>query len=202
METRSVIQRLFDFFESNRVRFTIILVLFLIIEDIVEGIRPFDIDSFQNLWGTLGLILVFSGVALRSWSAGVIHKGEKLAILGPYSTIRHPLYVGSLLMALGFCIIINDGENIWFVLIAGFLLYFPTIRKEEKELSQKFGKQWQSYIESTGMFFPKKIPANLSLNWSLNQWLKNREYRACATSLAALIVLELIHELQAFYLGT
>jgi len=200
MKTRSAIQHLFNFFECNRVRFTFILVVFLLIEDIAEGTRLHDIDSFQDLWGALGLILVLSGVALRSWAAGVVHKDEKLAVQGPYIIMRHPLYIGSLLMALGLCIIIGDNENIWFILIIGFLLYFPTIRKEEQELRQKFGKKWQSYIERTGIFFPKKIPTNVSANWSLSQWLKNREYRACATSLVALIALELIHELQIFYL--
>jgi protein-S-isoprenylcysteine O-methyltransferase Ste14 len=91
-----------------------------------------------------------------------------VAIQTPYSIVRHPLYVGSLLMALGSCIIINDDENIWFIPIAAFLLYFPNIRNEEQELRQKFGKKWQSHIERTGVFFPRKIPPNLSLNWSLN----------------------------------
>lgn len=196
METRSSIQRLSDFFVRNRIRLTTILVLLLIVEDILEGVRPRDLVSFQDLWGTSGLILVLLGISLRSWAAGAIHKGKKLATHGPYTITRHPLYIGSFLMMTGFSIIIGDNENIWFILIIFLLFYLPAIRNEELELRRKFREEWLSYAKRTSLFFPKKIPANILSNWSLTQWVKNREYRACAVSLIVLIMLGLIREFQ------
>ncbi len=192
------LHQLYHFLERNRVRLTTILVLLLIIEDIVEGVRPHDLDSLQDFYGLLGLTLVLAGVGIRSWAAGVIHKDTELATQGPYALTRHPLYVGSLLMAIGFCIIIADDENIVFVLLMGFALYFPTIRKEERELSRRFGERWQAYTERTGLLFPKRLPTNIVSAWSFEQWLKNREFRASAHSVLALLILELIHEFQAF----
>ncbi len=198
MKTPMSIQKLLDFFIHNRIRLITILVLLLLIEDILEGIHPHDIDSFRDPWGNTGLIFVLLGVFLRSWAAGTIHKNKKLADQGPYGIMRHPLYAGSFLMFIGFSIIIGDNENILFVLITFFLFYLPAIRKEERKLRRYFGREWFTYIERTSMFFPKKLPGNLLSNWSFTQWLKNHEYRACVSSLIALIILELIHEVHLY----
>ncbi len=196
MEAQLTIQRLSDFLASNRIRLTTGIVLFLILEDVLEGVRPRDLTSFQDLWGISGLILVLLGISLRSWAAGTIHKDRKLATYGPYTITRHPLYIGSFLMMVGFSIIIGDDENIWFVLIIFSLFYLPAIRKEELKLRRKFGEEWRSYVKRTSLLFPKKIPANILSRCSLEQWVKNREYRACAASLIILIALGLIRELQ------
>jgi hypothetical protein len=96
-------------------------------------------------------------------------------------------------MALGFCAIIGVAENIGIVLGVALIIYFPKVRQEEILLAQKFGEEWNRYVDHTAILFPKKIPQVRS-HWSLAQWLHNREYYAFATSLVALVILELIHE--------
>ena len=49
----------------------------------------------------LGFPLVLLGEAIRIWASGHIEKTKILATGGPYAHCRHPLYVGSLLIALG-----------------------------------------------------------------------------------------------------
>ena len=49
----------------------------------------------------LGLPLVVLGEAVRVWASGHIEKTKSLATGGPYAHSRNPLYVGSLLLALG-----------------------------------------------------------------------------------------------------
>ena len=49
----------------------------------------------------LGLPLALLGEALRLWASGHIEKTKALATGGPYAHTRNPLYVGSLLMAIG-----------------------------------------------------------------------------------------------------
>lgn len=195
MEPQSILQRTFSILLRNRIRLSFVIFALFLFEDIViEGVRPHDLDSFQDPWGFAGLLLVLGGVGLRSWAAGIIRKGKSLATTGPYSLTRHPLYVGSLLMGLGFCAIIGDEENIWLVLGIALMVYYPKIRHEELSLAKKFGEEWNKYAHRTSLLFPKRIPPNIRLNWSLAQWLRNREYRAFATSLVALVVLELMHE--------
>ncbi len=52
---------------------------------------------------SLGVGLAFSacGLALRAWAAGHLAKDQRLATSGPYSFTRNPLYLGTLITALG-----------------------------------------------------------------------------------------------------
>lgn len=185
------------FFDRNRIPLSFALVMIFMIEDIFGRVRPRDIDSLGDFWGLAGLLIVLIGVLLRSWAAGVIKKRDSLATTGPYALMRHPMYIGSFLMALGFCTILNDIDNILLVLIIIPVIYIPKIRQEELDLAKKFGKEWEGYKKRTSIFFPKRVPFELSSgsNWSLAQWARNREYQAFFTSFFALIALELYREL-------
>lgn len=185
------VKKFINFLVHNRVQLSLMIFLLLLFEDIFEGIRPNEIDNFHDHLGLIGLLLVLGGVALRSWAAGIIHKGDSLATTGPYALMRHPLYIGSLLMALGFSTIIGDDENIWFILGMATVIYLPKIRQEEFSLAKKFGEEWRIYCEHTSIFFPKSFPRDIHSNWSFAQCLCNREYYAFLISLFALVVLEL-----------
>ena len=52
----------------------------------------------------LGPIPIAAGEALRLWATGYLHKNDALTIAGPYAYLRHPLYLGTLLIAAGFLI--------------------------------------------------------------------------------------------------
>lgn len=173
-----------------RVRISVFVFLLLILEDMVDGIRPHDLMNLHDVKSVLGLTLVFAGLALRSWAAGTLHKWKQLTTDGLYGMIRHPLYVGSFLVMLGFCELIDDPENIYFVLGPFLVLYLLKIRSEERKLSQRFGHEWIAYANSTPRFFPRRLPRNVLPNWSLSQWLRNHEYRAAIASLLGLVAIE------------
>src|ERR1700736_4031230 len=45
-----------------------------------------------------------AGLLLRGWAAGHLAKNQSLAVSGPYAFTRNPLYLGTLLVALGLVI--------------------------------------------------------------------------------------------------
>ena len=47
----------------------------------------------------IGLVVALAGETLRIWAAGHIEKGREITRSGPYRYVRHPLYLGSSLMA-------------------------------------------------------------------------------------------------------
>ena len=57
-------------------------------------------------WGALGAgaILSAAGEILRVWAAGHLRKGQEVTTSGPYRFVRHPLYVGSAVMGVGFAV--------------------------------------------------------------------------------------------------
>ncbi|PIP39270.1 hypothetical protein CO110_05705 [Candidatus Desantisbacteria bacterium CG_4_9_14_3_um_filter_40_11] len=192
METQSIFHRIHNYLLRNRVSLSFIIFTFLLVKNIIERTRPHDISNFRDIWVVIGLLLIVTGNGLRSWAAGVINKGESLANTGPYCLTRHPLYVGSFLLAIGFCTIIGDQVNIWAVLGVALILYFPTIQKEESYLSGRFKEEWIEYIKHTAILFPKRISLDLRSNWSLGQWLHNKEYNAFISSVIALVILWLV----------
>src|SRR5689334_5828424 len=48
-----------------------------------------------------GLPVSLAGLALRAWAAGHLRKNQKLAKSGPYAFTRNPLYLGTLITAMG-----------------------------------------------------------------------------------------------------
>lgn len=105
-----------------------------------------------------GLPLLASGMAVRWWAAGCVRKARQVSTGGPYAHVRHPLYLGSFLMLLGFCGMLNQ-PILWMVLPVGFAgLYWGTVRKEERELAHKFGESYRSYARAVPRFLPRWMP--------------------------------------------
>ena len=71
----------------------------------------------------LGLIPTALGEGLRLWATGHLHKNDALTMTGPYAYLRHPLYLGTLLIATGF--VIMAAHPVALGLYAAFLIgYF------------------------------------------------------------------------------
>ncbi len=79
--------------------------------------------------------------------------GSKLVSKGVYGFIRHPIYTGIILGAIGLAINTNSLSR----LIIGFslwILFEFKARYEEKRLLEKF-PEYEAYMGKTGRFFPK-----------------------------------------------
>ncbi|MEX2316444.1 MAG: isoprenylcysteine carboxylmethyltransferase family protein [Pirellulales bacterium] len=174
-----------------RVRLTAILLSILIVEDLLEGIRPRSLFDFQNAFSMLGVVLVVSGVALRSWAAGTLHKITQLTTCGPYGVLRHPLYVGSLMTMLGICTLINDEENIWFVVGPILALYVFRAIQEERYMARRYPTQWHEYARQVPRFLPRRWPNDAFAFWSWDLWLRNREYRMVGAVSLGLIAMQM-----------
>jgi len=186
-------QKLLSFFVRRRVRITVAIFFVLIIEDVLERVEPRNLANVGDVMVVFGLGLVLTGLALRSWAAGTLHKRTQLTKSGPYGLVRHPLYIGSMGMMLGFCMLVNDTENIWFVLGPILVLYVYRAVQEEKSLSAQFADQWGAYAKSVPRFIPRQWPKEVFATWSLKQWIKNREYQAVSAVLIGLVALQAWH---------
>ena len=188
--TQTPWQRFLAFLVRYRVRITLIVFFALIAEDVVSGTKPHNPFHLGDLKSVLGLAVVLAGLALRSWAAGTLHKTAELTTGGPYALVRHPLYVGSFLMMVGFCLLIDDVENIWFVLGPFAFMFVVTLLKEERMLAKKFGERWQEYAGRVPRFLPYRLPTNVFAAWQGRQWLNNREYNAVAATAIGLIAVQ------------
>lgn len=135
-----------------------------------------------------GVALV--GLAIRAYAAGFLEKGRRLATGGPYVYTRNPLYLGSLLMGLGFAIA-GGSWLLGVAFLALFLLiYWPVMVREEDFLRQKFGEIYGRYAESVPLFFPRWRAASASgEKFRFERYRKNREFDVALGYLAGIIFL-------------
>lgn len=138
----------------------------------------------------LGLPLVLAGEAVRIWASGHIEKTKRLATGGPYAHCRHPLYVGSVLMALGVGV---ASSSLWVVLAVAvyFLAFFPSVMREETEfLAKKFPEEFASWSAEVPAFWPRATPGRPHA--SRFEWARvsrNREWRTVLALPAVAVLL-------------
>jgi protein-S-isoprenylcysteine O-methyltransferase Ste14 len=80
---------------------------------------------------------------------------RSLVVTGPYHYIRHPLYVAFFLFFIGAGLAVGA----WVISAAGaalfFLLMTVRLRKEERQLVERFGRSYLEYAARTPRFFPR-----------------------------------------------
>ncbi|MGD0110265.1 MAG: isoprenylcysteine carboxylmethyltransferase family protein [Armatimonadota bacterium] len=125
----------------------------------------------------IGTVLCVVGIAVRVWAAGVLEKGGGLCTDGPYRWVRHPLYFGSSMVALGLCVMANSLWG-WAVILPAFAaLYWAQAVYEEGRLRDEFGEDHERYARSVPMIVP--APPRVvgsGRAWQLARVVKNREH--------------------------
>lgn len=125
----------------------------------------------------IGTILIFGGELIRIWAAGHLQKNEVLTISGPYAYVKNPLYIGSILITAGFCVL---GDNIYLLTIALFMFCFHYIpykkRVEGDRLKRIFGKEYEDYDEKVPDYLPRRTPySDRKVPWSVKAFIENSE---------------------------
>ena len=120
-----------------------------------------------------GSIVAAVGALIRLWASGHVKKNKVLATDGPYAYVRHPLYVGNILILLGFSI----ASSLWwaYALMAFLILFYypPAISYEDAKLNRIFGEEWQNWSRNIHALIPTftNKAGSTSSEWSFKQSL-------------------------------
>ncbi|NWF93234.1 MAG: isoprenylcysteine carboxylmethyltransferase family protein [Syntrophaceae bacterium] len=125
----------------------------------------------------IGIILISIGEGIRIWAAGHLQKNERLTVTGPYAYVKNPLYIGSILITAGFCIL---ADNIYILAIATFMFCFHYIpykkRVEGDRLKKIFGERFEDYDQKVPDYIPRLTPySNEKASWRLKNFVENSE---------------------------
>jgi protein-S-isoprenylcysteine O-methyltransferase Ste14 len=111
-----------------------------------------------------GLLITAVGIAISVWArlslganwSGIVtvKAGHELIRKGLYRLIRHPIYTGILLGAIGTGLIQSQLRDLLGFLILYITFYFKA-KREESFLQQEFGSSFTEHQQTTGMFWPK-----------------------------------------------
>jgi len=114
--------------------------------------------------GWLGLALMLGGLAMRYWAAKTLGElytrtlqvieGQKIVDRAPYNVIRHPGYLGTLLMEIGAGLAVTNWVVLLAVVVIGITSRAYRIGAEEKMLEASFGEEYKIYSDKTWKLVP------------------------------------------------
>ncbi len=112
----------------------------------------------------IGSILTWVGIGLaiwaryhlaEYWSARItIKQDHQLIRTGPYARLRHPIYSGIILAAIGSAVVIDQWRCVLGVCLV-LMGYCIKARKEETMLTQQFGDAFREHQKQTGFLIPR-----------------------------------------------
>lgn len=128
------------------------VVLYLLLAGPPPLLPPWALE----LGEVLGLVLLATAAFGRLWCLLFVagRKNEEVVRDGPYSIVRNPLYVFSLLGAVGFGLAV---ENPLLALVLGIVFigyYHFVISGEESFLSASFGESYRAYLREVPRWIP------------------------------------------------
>lgn len=119
----------------------------------------------------LGIPVVLLGEGIRLWGVhhiGVISRtrSDRLGPLidsGPFSLVRNPLYLGNILLWLGFTLAARLLLLVPVVLVVLALEYHAIVRWEEQLLTARIGEPYRRYMRTVPRWLPRlAAPAQLT----------------------------------------
>jgi protein-S-isoprenylcysteine O-methyltransferase Ste14 len=144
-------QKIFSYRSYTPIPFLIVMLIF----------------AEPTLWSLLiGFLIALVGELIRFWGVGYAGGetrttgpvgGSKLVTNGPYAYVRNPLYLGNMLMYLGFGVMSMALFPYFQIigLIYFFVQYYLIVTLEEDYLSRAFPDEYALYIKHVPRFIPR-----------------------------------------------
>lgn len=111
------------------------------------GIIFFGIGVFLRYWGILHLKAQFTRHV-------TVQQGDGIVSTGPYRRLRHPLYTGLLLIAIGMALFF---QSIIAAILGGALVGWALVRRmdgEEDLLIKEFGEEYREWMKRRARLIP------------------------------------------------
>jgi len=149
----------------------------------------------------LGLVPIALGEGLRMWATTQLHKNDALTTTGPYAYLRNPLYLGTLLIALGFALVADTmlAYAVLGVVLLGYFAYYMPYKNriEGARLESLYGDAYRRYATAVPSLLPRLHPyvplgsdTSSAPDWRL-RFRDNNELGTAAAVVAVMLVLVL-----------
>jgi protein-S-isoprenylcysteine O-methyltransferase Ste14 len=134
----------------------------------IDSLPPWLSDNvvppdWQAPVAACGLVLGVLGRVIAAWGAfylgrsfGIFVSVREVVLRGPYRYVRHPIYLGYLLLFAGLALAYGC-TALFFIVPTHFGLFAWRARLEETRLAEA-SPAYREYMRRTGRFFPKLLP--------------------------------------------
>ena len=131
---------------------------------VVYAVPAADIHRARGLAFGIGLLVLWSGAALRWWAFqtlgkyftfSVMTEGDQPVITdGPYRLVRHPGYAGAILVRAGFGLALGNWLSVALAVLVPLIGVIYRIRVEETALFDTLGDDYRSYAAGRKRLIP------------------------------------------------
>jgi protein-S-isoprenylcysteine O-methyltransferase Ste14 len=141
------------------------LMFAIIAAFLLPHLPAFDFVNYapvRPVLSVIGILICLAGMALLvaarqalgpNWSQTVSAKeGHELVMSGPYRYVRHPMYTGGLIAALGSAIVVG-GPFVFLLLLLGSLFLWR-VRAEDRLMVEQFPAEYPAYMQRTKALIP------------------------------------------------
>jgi protein-S-isoprenylcysteine O-methyltransferase Ste14 len=155
--------------QSEIMMFTRALLAFFILPGIAAGIVP-PVIAYVDPWRVAvwvpGLAVMVAGASVLLWCVRdfyVSGKGtlapwdppRKIVTVGLYRFVRNPMYIGVLLLVLGWSLYLSSVVLSAYMLALAIGFHVRVVRFEEPWMAAKFGEEWETYRASVSRWLPR-----------------------------------------------
>jgi len=114
-----------------------------------------------------GVPLLLLGIGMHLWAKGCLHQEREVTTSGPYRYVRHPFYLGNLLLDAGTVLMSGSALLVSLFPFWWAAVYIPVMQREEATMAGLFGDQFRAYARRVPLLFPiaRPIPAGSSFSW-------------------------------------
>jgi protein-S-isoprenylcysteine O-methyltransferase Ste14 len=142
-----------------RVLWVLMFVCLLVGQRVLD--RPVELTAHPGRL-VAGTLLTVTGAAFWFYVGWIMRRsffGRRLLTHGPFTHIRHPMYVGVYVMLAGLGILLGTWP--WLAIMAVFaLIWYLEMIVEERHMARVYGPPYEIYRRQTGMVFPKLVGLN------------------------------------------
>lgn len=151
----------FPYFTKKSKIFLVSLHVFIVISNISLYFWFIikDFNPFSKIFSALGLLLFILGLFFLFWSAYSLRKavfipGNELVVTGAYAMVRHPMYLGGIIGAVGLALF--AGSLLGFLYTFILTLVLSNISNaEEGDLRARFGEKYVEYAKKVPRLLPR-----------------------------------------------
>jgi len=186
----------FCWISRRRGLLTVLLGLIALYDTLWGGAHPLDfLGRGASLWALVPWSLTLAAVVVRIWGAGNLRKNQGVTRTGIYRMVRHPLYLGNLLVYLAFFLSFgNPVLGITLFLILLYPIHYPLMLQEEARLNRDFPLEF-AQAKATPRLLPNPLAFREALatdRFSLKRAYHNHSMRSFWAPILLPVLMEVL----------
>ena len=180
-----------------------LLMLPLFVLGLLDADLPASVPAAARWAQVAAVLLALAGLAVRVVAIGTAPAGtserstvnpraSRLRTTGLYSLVRHPLYLGNTVTAVGLAAFTTRWYVPVIVLLLGLLYHERIAAREEAFLEERFGDEFRRWASRVPAMVPRLstyVPADEAFAW---RRVLGREFHGLMTIASVVFVLDLL----------